>query len=84
MTTLKRHAEVIAHRVERIARMGNMELHVVTYPRYEYVKAAHARVSVRREVEVTVRPERREHLVARRIDRLSKVLYTHRHAAHYM
>ena len=66
--TFERHAEVVALRVERIPRMFNGVATVLIRRCDVDVQTTHAHMTVAREVKVAVGTERREHLVARRVD----------------
>ena len=75
---LEGHAEVVALRIERIAGMFQEVASVASHLRDEDVEASHSGMSVGREIEVAVGPERRKHLVALCIDGFSKVLHAGR------
>ena len=75
--SLERHAEVIALRVQRIARVQHLVFPgLAVHLCHIDVESAHAHVSVAAEIEVAVGAERREHLVARCVDRLTEVFHT--------
>ena len=78
--SLKGHAEVVALGIKRKPWMlYRQPIITFAFLGYENVQTTHTRMSVRREIEITVRTEGREKLIARSIDGRSKVLY-HPHA----
>ena len=71
----KRHAEVVALRVERIPRVFEYETSGLRVNFCDVnVESAQSLMAVGREIQVAIGPERGEHFVARRIDRFAQVL----------
>ena len=75
--SLEGHSEIICFRIEGIAGM----LYLILLGLFVYsgnvdVETAHSDMAVTAEIEVAVRAEGREHLVARRIDGGTEVFHT--------
>ena len=79
----KGHTEVIAHRVHRRPEVFNRPPASAVAFSLEKIQSAHARMTIGREVELTVWTERREHLVARCVDRATDIFHSSEPVAHY-
>ena len=81
--TIKCHAEVVTLGVERVAGMlDNIRLTVFPFRvilfiwlGYKDVQASHSRMTVRREIQVTIGTERRKLLIAGSVYRFTQILY---------